>query len=126
MSALLIADDSQGKIDLIRSMLTHFGWSGDILIAKTSEEASELIGKQTITHAFVDYYIPSNNGPSIIAALKANNPHARIVLVSSSDNPENQQEAIEAGAEVCICTSYKADIVEKAFEEVIRDWMGRS
>jgi DNA-binding NarL/FixJ family response regulator len=122
MSTLLIADDSQTKIDLMRSMLTHFEWNEEVLIANTSEEASDLIEVHTITHAFVDYYIPSKNGPSIIAALKAKNPHAHITLVSSGDNPENQQEAIQAGAETCICTTYEADIVENAFKEIVHNW----
>lgn len=123
MNTILIADDSQGKIDLMCLMLSQFEWNGEVLIAKTSEEASILIEMHTISHAFVDYYIPSKNGPSIIAALKAKNPHAHIALVSSSDNPENQQEAMQAGAEVCICTSYEADVVEKAFKDVLSDWV---
>lgn len=122
MNILLIADDSQTKIDLMCSMLTHCGWNGDILIANTSEEASGLIEKHAITHAFVDYYIPSNNGPWIIACVKAKNPEAHIALVSSSDNAENQQKAIEAGAEACICTTYDADVVEKAFKDILHTW----
>lgn len=119
---LLIADDSQGKIDLIYLMLAHFGWTIEPLIAKTTEDAMQLIDTNNITHAFVDYYIPSKNGPALIRALKEKNPAIRVALVSSSDKKSNWDEAIAAGAEMCICTSYSSDEVGKAFSDVLEAW----
>jgi len=122
MNTLLIADDSQHKIDLIRAMLSHFKCDQVPLIAKTTEEAMHLIDTHIVTHAFVDYYIPSENGPAIINYLKAHYPDSRIALVSSSDATENCDEAKAAGAEACICTSYPADEVEKAFGDILQNW----
>jgi DNA-binding NarL/FixJ family response regulator len=124
MRFLLIADDSQTKIDLMVSMLGHFHWRGDAIIAMTTEQAEELMWED-VGFAFVDYYIPSKNGPALITQLREINPNIRIALVSSSDAPENFDEARKAGAEACICTSWQSDKVEKAFEEIIDDWMGR-
>lgn len=122
MNTLLIADDSQAKIDLIRLMLVRFGWKGEPLIAMTSEDAMRMIDEHQITHAFVDFYIPTQNGPAIIATLKAVSPTARIVLVSSSDKTSNFDEARAAGAEACICTTYASDQVEVAFKDLLADW----
>jgi DNA-binding NarL/FixJ family response regulator len=120
---LLIADDRQDKIDLIRAILTHFKWRAEPLIAQTTEGAMRLIDEHDITHAFVDFYIPSENGPAIIAYLKTKNPDAHIALVSSSDKKENCDAAKAAGAEACICTSYHADEVEMAFNDILHEWM---
>ncbi len=120
---LLIADDSQAKIDLMEAMLAHFKWHGEPFIAMTTEEAMRLIDEHHITHAFVDFYIPSEHGPAIMRYLKKNNPDARMALVSSSDTPENCDAARKAGAESCICTSYTSDEVEKAFGDLIREWL---
>ncbi len=122
MNTLLIADDSQAKIDLICSMLVHCGWNTEPRIAMTTEEAMRIIDEEQITHAFIDFYIPTQNGPTIIAKLKESNPTARIALVSSSDKASNFDEARAAGAEACICTTYASDQVEAAFKDLLADW----
>ena len=119
---ILIADDQQHKIDLIRSMLVHLTCDTEPLIAMTTEDAMRLIDTHDITHAFVDYYIPTKNGPAIISYLKAKNPAAHIALVSSSDNPRRNAEAKNAGAEACICTSDEMDTVEQAFRDLLENW----
>jgi DNA-binding NarL/FixJ family response regulator len=85
-----------------------------------------LIDEHKITHALIDFYIPSEHGPAIMRYLKKNNPNARIALVSSSDKPENIDEAKAAGAESCICTSWQSDEVERAFGDVLRGWLEAS
>lgn len=120
---LLIADDSQGKIDLLRHVLHKANWDGEVVIARTTEEAMAMIDEHEIAFGFIDYYIPSQNGPAIMRYLKQAHPDARFVLVSSADNAANQAEAREAGAETCICTTYEADEVEKAVLDVIEGWV---
>ena len=122
MKTLLIADDSPHKTLLMQGMLHRGGWNGDVVIAATSEDAKKLIDEHEVGFAFVDFYIPSDNGPAIMRYLKEKRPSARVALVSSSDKYENRVEAEEAGAEACICTSYEADEVEKAFADIIAEW----
>lgn len=119
---LLIADDSAQKIDLMRFMLRKAHWQGDVFMAHTSKEAFEMIEKNAIDFGLIDYYIPQKNGPAIIAKLKEKNSAARIALVSSSDAKKNFDEAKAAGAEACICTTYKSDEVEKVFIELLNSW----
>lgn len=123
MKTVLIADDNAHKIELMRAMLSRFGWTQEPVIAMTSEEAIRLIDTEHISHAFIDFYIPTQNGPAIISHLKAKHPEARIALVSSSDKPSNYEEARQAGAEACLCTSYTSDEVEKAFADVLGSWL---
>ena len=122
MSTFLIVDDSPQKIMLMQSMLHRHGWKGTTLIASTTEEAEEMIDTQDIEYGFIDYFIPSENGPAIIRYLKEKNPTARIALVSSSNNPGRNAEAKNAGVEVCICTSDEMDTVEKAFRDLLKNW----
>src|SRR5437868_243305 len=123
MKTLLIADDSEGKTAMLLAMLKKADWSGEILIAKTSEEAIRLIDENPeIDFGLIDYYIPSNNGPFIIKELKKKNPNARIALVTSADNPANYKEAESAGAETCICTTSQEDEVEWRIMDLLHDW----
>lgn len=123
MPYFLVADDSPHKTAMLKDLLAIARWKDPILFAATSEEAMRLIDEHPdIDHAFVDYYIPSKNGPAIIAYLKEKNPAAAIVLVSSSDNGENQERAMDAGAEACICTSDPSDTVERAILDILEEW----
>lgn len=123
MPHFLVADDSPHKTTMLRDLLAIAQWKDPVLFAKTSEEAMRIIDEHgDISHAFVDFYIPSANGPAIIRYLKDKNPAASIVLVSSSDNGANQEEAMEAGAEACICTSDRSDIVERAILDILEEW----
>ena len=98
---------------MLQEFLKRVKWQGEILIARTCQEAYHFIDTHDdITAAFVDYYIPKDNGPAIIRALKKKYPLCKIALVSSSDNVKNAEEAREAGAEEVICTSYQSDYVE--------------
>ena len=99
MPNFLIADDTPRKMDYLLSLLKKTSWKGKILTADTCEGAIELINKHKIDAAFIDYYIPSTYGPSIIRHLKKSNPKARIALVSSADSALNAAEAKAAGAE---------------------------
>ncbi len=121
-SNLLIADDSPEKIRMLRHFLKKAAWTGGIVIAHTTEEAMQLIDSEPIGFGLIDYYMPSKNGPAIIAYLKQKNPAAHIALVSSSDSKENADEAAQAGAEVCLCTTYEADEVERDMMDLLGRW----
>ncbi len=121
-AALLLADDSETKLMLLERVLGHAKWPGDIVVARTTDEAEALIAAHDIGFAFVDYYMPSKNGPAVIHALKAKHPAAHVVLVSSSDRQHNIDEAMAAGAEGFVCTTWQADRVESALLGVIDEW----
>lgn len=102
----LIADDSPGKLATLRGLLHASGWKGEVVTADTTESAMQKVDEaQRIDAAFIDYYIPSANGPAIIRHLRAKFPHAKIALASSADNPENAQKARDAGANAVLCTT---------------------
>lgn len=123
MPSFLIADDSQGKIEFLRNMLLRAKWQGKILIAMTTQEACELIDAHPdISAGFIDYYIPDENGPSVIRYLRQKNPTTKIALVSSADSEENAEEARRAGAMAVVCTSLRLDIVERRLLELLEDW----
>lgn len=125
MPALLIADDSPGKMAFLAALVKHAKWEGDVAFAGTTEQAMKVIDEKGIGYAFVDYYIPSANGPAVIRHLKKKNPAARVALVSSSDKAANQEEAKAAGAEACVCTSDQADMVQKALLDLLEEWKER-
>ncbi len=125
MAHFLIADDSHEKIVFLKKMLKRADWQGEILTAFTTEDAKALIDSHSdIAAAFVDYYMPSENGPAVIKYLKETCPRVHIALVSSSDSAKNGKEARDAGAEATVCTSYREDEVERQLFDLLEDWKG--
>lgn len=122
MPFFLIADDSDAKLMLLKAVLRHAKWDGEILIAKTTEEAEKLIADRDIGFAFIDFYIPSKNGPSVIRALKMKNPAAHVALVSSSEQQKNIDEANAAGAERFVCTTWEGDRAERVLLDILEQW----
>ena len=118
----LIADDTPAKLQFLVKLVER-AWKFEILTAETTEDACALIEQNPdIAAAFIDYYIPSANGPSVINYLKEKIPTARIALVSSSDNAKNAAEAKAAGAERVICTSDRGDEVERVILGLVEEW----
>ena len=116
----LIADDSAGKMTMLKSVLHAAKWEGEIFTATTTEEAIALIDSHPIDCAFIDYYIPSTNGPAVIKHLRSAQPNAKIALVSSADNTENAQEARDAGVNTVICVSNPGS--EELLKELLLEW----
>ena len=120
----LIADDSDAKAAMLEGMVRHaWGKRVEILRAHTTEEALALITKRPqIAFAFVDYEIPTAEGPAVIAALQHANPSARIACVSASNLERYQKNAAETGAEAYICTSLDSDTVEQSISSLLMEW----
>ncbi|MBM3227285.1 response regulator [Candidatus Peribacteria bacterium] len=119
----LIADDSEGKQMLLQGLLRHSHWNVELLVAYSTEEANNLINEHPdIAFAFIDYNIPSENGPAVMRSLREKSPQARIALITSMDSATCFAEAKQAGAEACICTAYQRDDVERTISELIDQW----
>ena len=120
---LLIADDSEAKQMMLQGLVHHCHWTVVILTASSTEEAKKIIDSNPdVAFAFVDYEMPTQNGPSIIRYLKKINPSARVALISSSDSDRYVTDAKAAGAEKCVCTSYQSDVVAGQIGELIEQW----
>ncbi len=122
----LIADDSPEKIDYLLKAIHATEWDIEVVTALTTEDAYDIMRKRRVDFAFIDYYIPNDNGPHMIARLKNRNPRARIALVSSSKKPSNIKEAMDAGAETTLCTSDPAHVVAAQLDRLLREWMSVS
>lgn len=119
----LIADDSVEKTKLLLAAIHAAEWDIEVATAATTEEAYVIMRKRRVDFAFIDYYIPNDNGPHLIERLKNRNWDARVALVSSSKKPSNLKEAIDAGAETTICTSDPAHVVAVELDTLLREWM---
>lgn len=119
----LIADDSVPKTFFLKSLIKKSGFPAELLLAKNTEEAKALIDKHAdISFAFIDYEIPSENGPAVIKYLKEKNPNARIALVTAYGIDKYHQDGTAAGAEEFVCTTWAEDNVARKINEILSTW----
>ncbi|MEI8229619.1 MAG: response regulator [Candidatus Peregrinibacteria bacterium] len=125
-SSFLIADDSDWKRNFLKIVVQESGIDTAIIEAPTSEEAIDLIEESVgITAAFIDYNIPSENGPEIIRVLREKFPKCHIALVTTADGEFFRKEAMDAGADAFVTTSYGEDVSRERLLELLEEWMGR-
>ncbi|MBM3231318.1 response regulator [Candidatus Peregrinibacteria bacterium] len=124
MSVFLIADDSQGKAMMLEAVVKHSQKFPTILIAKTTQDAKALIDSEQIAAAFIDYEMPTENGPAVIAYLKEKQPNSRIALTTSSDSADYEKEAMAAGAEAFVCTTRDEKYVLETLRNLLIEWAG--
>lgn len=118
----LIADDSESKRDLLQRIVLR-NMDVEVLTANTTEEACALVLEHVeFAAAFIDYEIPTENGPAIITQLKKHNPNCLIALVTSADSTRYKEHAEAAGAEAFICTNWPLERVETELNMLLADW----
>jgi CheY-like chemotaxis protein len=116
----LIADDNPAKQMFLARIVKRAGYT-DVAIASTTEEAIALIdANPQIDAAFIDYEIPSEEGPAVIRHLREKNPSARIALVTSEERYEEKGRA--AGADAFVCTTYPENEVIARIENLLLEW----
>lgn len=119
----LIADDSDWKRTFLRSVVEESGFPATIIETQTSEEAIDAIGSaESIAAAFIDYNIPSENGPEIIRVLREKFPDAKIALVTTADGNFFRKEAMDAGADEFVTTSYGEDVSKERLRGLLGEW----
>ncbi|MDP7069033.1 MAG: response regulator, partial [Candidatus Peribacteraceae bacterium] len=111
MTTFLIADDSDGKRVFLEALVQKSGIAEEVLTATSTEGAKELIDSNTVDAAFIDYEMPSEQGPAVIAYLREKNPSAKIAMVSSGNSDRYRSDATEAGADAYVYTSFEEDTV---------------
>ena len=99
---ILVVDDERGYRDMFVFILEPLGISvtcvedGQAAVEKVKEKAYDLI--------FTDVHMPKLSGPAAIKMIKAMRPEQKIVIFSSSSDPEYrlEKEAEENGIVECL------------------------
>lgn len=107
---------------MLEALIRRSQIADELVIANSTEQAKALIDTHDFEFAFIDYEMPSEDGPAVIAYLREKQPRARIALQTSADSEEYEHNAREAGAEEFICTSYPTDEVEARVMGVLEKW----
>jgi two-component system response regulator RegA len=108
---LLIVDDAPFRDRLARAMEKR-GFA--VATAADEDDASEAIAAHQPTHAVLDLRLEKGFGLDIVPVIRAQNPDARIVILTGYGNIATAVAAVKAGAVDYLAKPADADEIEGA------------
>ncbi|MEQ9423756.1 MAG: response regulator [Cyclobacteriaceae bacterium] len=94
---VLIVDDEQEICMLLSNIVKKAG--REPLSVNSIAEAKSQIKKHIPDTVFLDVNLPDGVGLDLIPVIKTKKPKAKIIVISAHDGVEEQQEALNIGAD---------------------------
>jgi sigma-B regulation protein RsbU (phosphoserine phosphatase) len=95
---LLLVDDDGVDREALRRALLRVDEPLRVLQAETAAEALEIIGREPVDCALVDFHLPDRDGTSLIRDLRERAPACAIVAVTGQNDLQTAAELVKAGA----------------------------
>jgi two-component system response regulator RegA len=96
MPVLLLVDDDRDLCDALGRGLAERGF--EVRVALSGADATREIERDTPEYAIVDLKLPDGQGLTLITALKALDPHTRILVLTGYGSVPTAVEAMKLGA----------------------------
>jgi two-component system response regulator RegA len=109
---LLIVDDDAPFRDRLARAMEKRGF--DVATAADEEAANHAIGEHQPTHAILDLRLENSFGLDIVPTIRAQNPDARIIILTGYGNIATAVAAVKAGAVDYLAKPADADEIEDA------------
>ncbi|WKJ89845.1 response regulator [Methylomonas montana] len=96
--AILIADDNEINLWLLREQLEH--WAMDITLAQDGREAWQLLQQYSYALVFLDVNMPFLNGFEVVEKLRTTdglNRQTPVIAVTAHAQSQQRQQAVDAG-----------------------------
>lgn len=112
--SIVVIEDSQDDIFLIREALTGAGFEFSLHVIEESEQVTAALSgamKPQPDFWLVDLNLPKADGFAIIQMVRANANHATtpVLAISSSDSQRDREQAHKAGATAYFCKPLDLD-----------------
>lgn len=115
---ILICDDSILARKSLSGMLNSFGYS-NITEVSNGEDAVSACKKNTPDLIFLDIVMPVKDGVTATTEIIADNPDAKIIIVSSVGTQTHLKEAIKAGAKDFIQKPIDEELLKQVLENIL-------
>lgn len=114
--SILVCDDSILMRKQLKDVINSFSSGATFIDAANGQEAVEKYSEFHPDLVFLDIVMPVKDGTSAVEDIIAEDPDARIVIVSSVGTQRQIKNAIEAGAKDFIQKPMEAAQVQKVVE----------
>lgn len=112
MTTILVVDDTEINLNLIKSLLSYSGHT--ILTARDGYQALEMMSQQTIQLLVVDWMMPRMDGIQLIRAIREQfqEPYRYIIMITGRQERDAVITGLGAGADDFITRPFNANELE--------------
>jgi len=114
MKTVLLTDDNQDMVDLVKLVLADSGYK--LITATDGNEAVSICLEKQPDLVLMDIRMPNMDGFSASKTLRARGFNKPIVILSASDKEQDRRRAIEVG-----CNEYILKTMDMAEVETVLD-----
>jgi len=100
MSSILIVEDNEKNMKLVRDILAHHGHR--VIEATTGEEGVRLALSEAPDLILMDIQLPDISGVEALARIRASGASMPVLAVSASVMPDEQQRIVSSGFDAFI------------------------
>jgi two-component system chemotaxis response regulator CheY len=118
MATVLIADDAAFMRMRSATLLKELGH--EVIEAENGEEAVALYGEHSPDAVLLDITMPIMDGLEALRAIVAQDPSAKVAMVTAMGQQQVIMEAIKAGAKDFVVKPFDAARIEEALWKLVR------
>jgi len=113
---VLIADDEDDLVDVLRDRLEAYGFT--VLTASTGREALEKLAAEPVDGIFLDVKMPELDGLATLDAIRRRDQQMPIIVVSASSHPHAAADALAHGANAYVLKPFAWDDLKVTIEQI--------
>jgi two-component system response regulator AtoC len=113
---VLIADDEDDLVDVLRDRLEAYGFT--VLTAGTGREALEKLATEPVDGIFLDVKMPDLDGLAALDAIRRRDPQTPIIVVTASSHPQAAADALARGANAYVLKPFAWDDLRATIEQL--------
>ena len=98
MISTLLVEDNRNFRNILKRELSYYFPSMMVEEAENGKEAVQKVGLHCPTLVFMDLRLPDESGLNLTQKVKGKCPGTTIVMLTSEDDPEYRQAAMQRGA----------------------------
>jgi CheY-like chemotaxis protein len=93
---ILIIDDSLVFRSMLQAMILEHQPRWRILQASSADEAQQVLSRETVDYATIDYHMPGTDGLNLLRSLKQSHPEMKFIFITANlqDDLHEQLEAL--------------------------------
>ena len=119
---VLVVDDDRSLLAIIQGILSD---SFQVSLATSGAEALQILDSATVDLVLLDIMMPEMDGLEVCAAIRSNPKTADlpIIFLTGMENPEAEEQALDAGAVDFISKPVRARVVKTRVRMHVQNYL---
>lgn len=120
---VLLVEDDESDVYFMRRALDKAGLAWELEIARDGDAAVERLGREPRpSHVLLDLKLPKRTGLSVLAWIRERAPDTRVVVLTSSDQKPDRDEAARLGVDRYLIKPVDFPALVELCREIARAW----